>query len=73
VPAQNRPPDPASDTLWYKDATICRLHVRSRFDGNGDEIGMRDRIETEVLPAYLRNRTGGGCKPIPIRQETQTQ
>ena len=29
----------ATDPLWYKDAIIYELHVRSFFDGNGDGIG----------------------------------
>jgi maltose alpha-D-glucosyltransferase/alpha-amylase len=29
----------ASDPLWYKDAVIYQLHVRSFADGNGDGIG----------------------------------
>jgi maltose alpha-D-glucosyltransferase/alpha-amylase len=29
----------AADPLWYKDAIIYELHVRSFFDGNGDGIG----------------------------------
>ncbi|MBI2868872.1 MAG: maltose alpha-D-glucosyltransferase [Chloroflexi bacterium] len=29
----------AMDTLWYKDAIIYELHVRSFYDGNGDGIG----------------------------------
>src|SRR5258708_38333495 len=29
----------ASDTLWYKDAIIYQLHVKSFFDANNDGIG----------------------------------
>ena len=29
----------ASDPLWYKDAVIYQLHVKSYFDSNGDGIG----------------------------------
>src|ERR671913_1155925 len=29
----------AADPLWYKDAIIYELHVRSFFDSNGDGIG----------------------------------
>ena len=28
-----------SDPLWYKDAVIYELHIRSFFDSNGDGIG----------------------------------
>ncbi len=28
-----------ADALWYKDAIIYQLHVKSFFDGNGDGIG----------------------------------
>jgi maltose alpha-D-glucosyltransferase/alpha-amylase len=27
------------DSLWYKDAIIYQLHVRSFYDGNGDGVG----------------------------------
>src|SRR5271165_7676361 len=30
---------PLLDPLWYKDAAIYQLHVKSFFDGNGDGIG----------------------------------
>ncbi|HET6632203.1 MAG TPA: maltose alpha-D-glucosyltransferase [Rhodanobacteraceae bacterium] len=30
---------PATDPLWYRDAVIYQLHVKSFFDGNGDGIG----------------------------------
>jgi pullulanase/glycogen debranching enzyme len=29
----------ACDTLWYKDAIIYQLHVKSFYDGNNDGIG----------------------------------
>ena len=29
----------ADDALWYKDAIIYQVHVRTFFDGNGDGIG----------------------------------
>lgn len=29
----------ASDALWYKDAIIYQLHIKSFFDANGDGIG----------------------------------
>ncbi len=29
----------ADDSLWYKDAIIYALHVKTFFDGNGDGIG----------------------------------
>src|SRR5690242_4924733 len=29
----------ATDPLWYKDAIIYQLHVKSFFDGNNDGIG----------------------------------
>src|SRR4029453_12390477 len=30
---------PSADALWYKDAVIYEVHVRSFFDGNDDGIG----------------------------------
>ncbi|HTW27324.1 MAG TPA: maltose alpha-D-glucosyltransferase [Acetobacteraceae bacterium] len=32
-------PTPTSDPLWYKDAVIYQLHVKSFFDGNNDGVG----------------------------------
>jgi len=31
--------DPANDPLWYKDAVIYQLHVKSFFDANDDGVG----------------------------------
>jgi maltose alpha-D-glucosyltransferase/alpha-amylase len=31
--------EPAADPLWYKDAIIYQLHVKSFLDSNGDGIG----------------------------------
>lgn len=38
---ENQPEiDPTTgDPLWYKDAVIYQLHIKSFFDGNGDGIG----------------------------------
>ena len=33
------PPPDVADPLWYKDATIYQLHVKSFADSNGDGIG----------------------------------
>jgi maltose alpha-D-glucosyltransferase/alpha-amylase len=41
-PPSNPPPPPASivdDPLWYKDAVIYQLNVKSFFDSNDDGIG----------------------------------
>src|SRR5690606_645565 len=42
------PTDFMSDPLWYKDAVIYELHVRSFFDatndGYGDFAGMRQKL-----------------------------
>ncbi|MBV8574116.1 MAG: maltose alpha-D-glucosyltransferase, partial [Acetobacteraceae bacterium] len=37
----NKPPKlkPIDDPLWYKDAVIYQLHVKSFFDGNNDGVG----------------------------------
>ena len=35
---QPKPPDPR-DPLWYKDAVIYQLHVKSFMDSNGDGVG----------------------------------
>ncbi|KAA9388868.1 maltose alpha-D-glucosyltransferase [Neorhizobium galegae] len=37
--AQNQVPGQESDPLWYKDAIIYQLHIKSFFDANGDGIG----------------------------------
>jgi maltose alpha-D-glucosyltransferase/alpha-amylase len=31
--------NPAADTLWYKDAVIYQLHIKSFFDSNNDGVG----------------------------------
>ena len=31
--------DTASDALWYKDAVIYQLHVKTFFDANDDGFG----------------------------------
>jgi len=33
------PPSLPDDPLWYKDAVIYELHVKSFYDSNGDGIG----------------------------------
>ena len=37
--AMTRRPGSAPDPLWYKDALIYQVHVRTFFDSNGDGIG----------------------------------
>ncbi len=37
--SRKRCSDTPRDPLWYKDATIYQLHVKSFFDSNGDGIG----------------------------------
>src|ERR1700710_1802217 len=37
--AAAEPIDTATDPLWYRDATIYQLHVKSFFDSNDDGIG----------------------------------
>jgi maltose alpha-D-glucosyltransferase/alpha-amylase len=37
--SRKRCKDTPRDPLWYKDATIYQLHVKSFFDSNGDGIG----------------------------------
>ena len=32
-------PEVATEPLWYKDAVIYQLHIKSFYDGNGDGIG----------------------------------
>src|ERR1700751_1730360 len=32
-------PTITADSLWYKDAVIYQLHVKSFYDGNGDGVG----------------------------------
>src|SRR6186997_2021330 len=42
----NSTPDPAVDPLWYKDAVIYELHVKTFHDSDGDGIGdFRGLIE----------------------------
>lgn len=37
--SQNQAPSHEADPLWYKDAIIYQLHIKSFFDANGDGIG----------------------------------
>ncbi len=37
--AQATPPVAEADPLWYKDAIIYQIHIKSFFDGNNDGIG----------------------------------
>ncbi|WP_024335112.1 maltose alpha-D-glucosyltransferase [Desulfotignum balticum] len=34
-----RTPQPQNDPLWYKDAVIYQLHIKTFYDSNGDGIG----------------------------------
>ncbi|MEE4365545.1 MAG: alpha-amylase family glycosyl hydrolase, partial [Desulfotignum sp.] len=34
-----RRPQPQNDPLWYKDAVIYQLHIKTFYDSNGDGIG----------------------------------
>ena len=38
-PMETREPKETENLLWYKDAVIYQLHVKTFFDGNGDGIG----------------------------------
>ncbi len=39
---------PESDSLWYKDAIIYELHVRSFFDSNRDGTGDFDGLTRKL-------------------------
>ena len=49
----------ASDPLWYKDAIIYQLHIKSFFDGNGDGIG-----DFQGLHEKLDHVASLGCTAI---------
>jgi len=36
------------DVLWYKDAIIYQVHVRTFFDSNGDGIGDFQGLEQKL-------------------------
>lgn len=38
-PKRPRPAAFINDPLWYKDAVIYQVHVKSYYDANGDGIG----------------------------------
>ncbi|MGA2021320.1 MAG: alpha-amylase family glycosyl hydrolase, partial [Candidatus Sulfotelmatobacter sp.] len=40
------------DVLWYKDAIIYQVHVRTFFDSNGDGIGDFQGLEQKL--GYLQ-------------------
>ena len=46
---ESRPLAPQKDNLWYKDAVIYQLHVRtfcdSNADGVGDFAGLTQRLD----------------------------
>ncbi len=44
---------PPLDPLWYKDAVIYQLHVRSFFDGNNDGVGDFGGLTAKL--DYLQN------------------
>jgi maltose alpha-D-glucosyltransferase/alpha-amylase len=35
----SQPPATAEDPLWYKDAVIYQLHIKSFFDADNDGVG----------------------------------
>jgi maltose alpha-D-glucosyltransferase/alpha-amylase len=37
--AMIRGPETKTDPLWYKDAVIYQLHIKSFFDANNDGVG----------------------------------
>ena len=43
------------DVLWYKDAIIYQVHVRTFHDSNGDGIGDFRGLE-EILRCYMFTR-----------------
>jgi maltose alpha-D-glucosyltransferase/alpha-amylase len=67
-----KPHAPANDPIWYKDAVIYEVPVKSFYDSNGDGIGdfngLSDRLE------YLEN-LGVSCLwllpffPSPLRDD----
>ena len=49
------------DVLWYKDAIIYQVHVRTFYDSNGDGIGDFQGLEAEArLPAGTGRSTRYG-------------
>jgi maltose alpha-D-glucosyltransferase/alpha-amylase len=51
---RSRPVSPlASDSLWYKDAVIYELHVKSFYDSNGDGIGDFPGLTSKL--SYLQD------------------
>jgi maltose alpha-D-glucosyltransferase/alpha-amylase len=53
----------ADDPLWYKDAIVYEVHVKSFFDANGDGIGDFRGI-TEKLD-YLEGLASPPCGSCP--------
>jgi maltose alpha-D-glucosyltransferase/alpha-amylase len=53
------------DPLWYKDAIIYQLHVKTFHDSNGDGIGdFRGLIEKLDYLRNLGQRRSGSCRSI---------
>ena len=46
------------DPLWYKDAVIYQLHIKSFFDSNNDGVGDFESRQEDV--AFVHGQTPGG-------------
>ena len=47
-PASSALPPPHATPLWYKDAVIYQLHIRSFYDANNDGIGDFPGLTSKV-------------------------
>ncbi len=54
------------DPLWYKDAIIYELHVKTFFDSNGDGIGISPAdLQTRLFAGTGRQHALASCRSIP--------
>ena len=55
------------DPLWYKDAIICEVHVRSFYDRDGDGVGdFRGLAENSII-YNISGAPPSGCSPFTSR------
>jgi len=59
------------DTLWYKDAIIYQLHVRTFCDSNGDGIGdFPGLTQSWTICKSWESMPSGCCRSFPRPYET---
>ena len=60
----------AADPLWYKDAVIYQLHVKSFADSNGDGVGDFKGLTAKLT--YLSD-LGVDCDHLPDAEAARVE